>query len=490
MAADDADDDADKGADAGANRGADRASPWERDDWVPDSAVPDAAVFGAGRRPGSQRAVNAGGVPGEPPPEAFADPDADERRSSGTFARKAIAAGIVIALVVGSAGALLRDGGDSESPSPERTTPPAGESPATTEVPAPTTAPTTAPSTTQVVTLEAAGVAAAAGDDGTALPTFEVGQVPSWAERTIVVPEPLGTIAATEVIALSRSDVLSVTEFPTGRSRSIDVSRLGPGLQLAVGDGTIALFNSTDVMQIRDQEPVVVSSVPDGIIFLESWTGTDQFIVTTPATGPRAPELELVLRADGSLVPLDARLADEVRFWSRSFSPAGDTLVTRPGGVYAIGPDGEARRISTGDLLAIGDTHWAIEECDASLRCAYSVIAWDTGEVRPGELDVIESFGFIDPATRISPDGRSIVYRSDTDGSGQRRLLDVATGDTFDAGRINQLRYSDSWAADSSGIFISDGLVEFVDRESKRRTPLDDLGRVRAVATGPFASVG
>ncbi len=480
VAHDDADDDADDGA-----RG---ASPWERDDWVPDSAVPDATVFGADRAriPGSSRAASVGGAPGEPPPEAFADPEDDERRSSSTFARKAIAAGIVIALVVGSAGALLRSGDDSETPSPEGTAPPADESPATTEVPAMTTA----PSTTQVVTLEAAGVAAAAGGDTGALPAFEVGRIPSWAERSILVPEPLGAIAPTEVIALSQSDVLSVTEFPTGRSRSIDVAGLGPGLQLAVGDGTIVVFNSTNVMQIRDGEPVVVSSVPDGIIFLEPWTGTDQFIVTTPATGPSTPEQELVLRADGSLVALDERLAEEVRFWSRSFSPAGDTLLTRPGGVYAVAPDGVARRISTGDLLATGDAHWAIEECDESLRCAYSVIAWDTGAVTPGVLDVIESFGFIDPATRISPDGKSIVYRSDTDGSGQRRLLDVATGETFDAGRINQLRYSDAWATDSSGIFISDRVVEFIDRRSRLRTPIDDLGRVRAVATGPFSSFG
>jgi hypothetical protein len=286
----------------------------------------------------------------------------------------------------------------------------------------------------------------------------------TWAERRILVPENLASIAPTEVITLSQSGIVDVTELPSGRTRSVDVSELGEAAQLAIGDRTIVVFDSNTIVQIRDGEPVVESTLTDGIIFVRPWTGTGNFVVTTPSTGPSDPERDWVLRPDGTLEPLDNPFADETSFFSRVFSPNGDALFTAPGGVYAVGPDGDARRISTGNLLATGDRHWAIEECDETLRCAYSIIEWDTGTVTAGVLDRIERFGFIDPSTHISPDGRSITFRADTDGTGRREILDVATGNTIPAGRINQLVYPDSWATDSSGLFFTDRFLQFVDR--------------------------
>jgi hypothetical protein len=195
-----------------------------------------------------------------------------------------------------------------------------------------------------------------------------------------------------------------------------------------------------------------------------------------------------VLRPDGSLELLDNRFTAETSFFSRVFSPSGDALFNGSGGVYAVDPDGLAQRISTGTLLATGTRHWAIEECDETLRCAYSIIEWESGTVTPGVLDRIDVFGLLDPSTRISPDGRSIVHRSDTDGSNRRQILDVATGDSVQAGRINQITFPESWASDSSGVFIADDIAQFVERTSGTVTRLEDLGRVRTVATGPFAS--
>ena len=192
-------------------------------------------------------------------------------------------------------------------------------------------------------------------------------------------------------------------------------------------------------------------------------------------------------RTDGSVEMLDNPFVDETSFFSRVFSPLGDALFTAPGGVYAVGADGAARRISPGRLLATGSRHWAIEECDETLRCAYSIIEWDSGTVTSGVLDVIDQFGFIDPSTHISPDGRSIAYRGDTDGSGRRRILDVATGDSVQAGRINQVVYPDSWAADSSGVFFTDRFLQFVDRVNGTVTAIEDLDRIRTVATRPVA---
>jgi len=319
------------------------------------------------------------------------------------------------------------------------------------------------------------------------VPPIVVGEAPVWVERTIAVPEALASMAPTEVVTLSQSGIVDITEFPSGRTRSIDVSSLGANLQLAVDDRSIVVFTSTKLLQIRDGEPVIETEVRDGIIFVQSWTGTESFVVTTPTTGERAPQQDWMLRADGSIETLDNLFVDETSFFSRVFSPFGDALFTAPGGVYAAGADGEARRISTGRLLATGSRHWAIEECDETLRCAYSIIEWETGTVTSGVLDVIDQFGFIDPSTHISPDGRSIAYRADSDGSGRRQILDVATGDSVQGGRINQLVFPDSWAADSSGLFFTDQFLQFVDRATGAVTQIEDLERIRTVATRPVA---
>lgn len=454
----------------------DDTSPWTRDDWVPDSAVPDENVFG-------NRPRSTAGLPSaaEPPPEDFDERDRDVRTSGSTVIRRVVAAGVVIALLIGSAGALLRSG-DEPEPEPE---PSSTRAEVVVSAPTTSTPGTVRPTNSVLVTVspepdEPVQVEASA-------PPIVVGDVPAWAERTITVPEPLAAMAPTEVVTLSRTGIVSVTEFPSGRTRSVDVSTVGFELQLAFGDRSIVVFGSTKLLQIRDGEPVVESQVGDGIIFVQPWTGTGNFIVTMPTTGDGAPEQDWVLRPDGSLELLDNPFAAETSFFSRVFSPFGDALVTAPGGVYAFDAAGDARRISTGTLLATGSRHWAIEECDEALRCAYSIIEWDSGTVTPGVLDPIDGFGLLDPSTRISPDGRSIAYRGDTDGSGRRQILHTATGESILAGRINQLVYPDSWASDSSGLFFADGFLQFVDRTAGRVAQIEDLDRIRVVATGSFS---
>jgi hypothetical protein len=464
--------------DAVADEHPDDESPWTRDDWVPDSAVPDAAVFGGqARRPSGPE--NPGAPGGRRPADDFDDGEAGSSSSRSSLGRKVVAAAVVAALLVGSAGALLRNDGEPD-PDP---------------VPATTSAVDRAPSTTVDTTPITARSATIPPVTGTGdvieisdqIPSLVVGEPPVWAERTVVVPENLASIASTEVITLSQSGVVNVTEFPSGRTRSVDVSELGAEVQLTVGDGTIVVFDSNTLVQIRDGEPVVESTLTDGIIFVRPWTGTGSFVVTTPSTGPATPERDWVLRRDGTLEVLVNPFADETSFFSRVFSPDGDALFTAPGGVYAVDPDGNARRISTGTLLATGHRHWAIEECDERLRCASSIVEWDTGAVTAGVLDPIERFGFIDPSTHISPDGRSIAFRGDTDGTGRRQILDVATGNTIEAGRINQVVYPDAWATDSSGLFFTDRYLQYVDRATGAITEVDALDRIRTVATAPFS---
>jgi hypothetical protein len=465
----------------------DESSPWSRDDWLADSPAADESVFTT--RPDPATAVgppttNDGrGVGDEPSAADFEVPVETSPRSS--LGRKVIAAVVVVALLIGSGGALLRCGGDDTEEDSAATS--NDEVTRVTAEPGLETIPPATARTTTVPLPDPASETVASDS----LPPLVVGEVPAWVERTIDVPERLATIASTEVVTLSQSGIVSVTEFPSGRDRSVDVSGMGSELQLALGDRTVVVFDSTTLVQIRDGEPVVESTLSDGIIFVQPWRGTGNFVVTTPATGPDAPERDWVLRPDGTLEPLDNPFVDETTFFSRVFSPNGDALVTAPGGVYAIDPAGVARRISTGTLIASGARHWAIEECDETLRCAHSVIAWDTDEVTPGVLDEVEQFGFIDPATHISPDGRSIAFRApSSDGSGRRAILDVATGDTLEAGRINQVIYPDTWATDSSGLFFPDRFLQFVDRATGSITEVTALDRIRSVTTGEFATDG
>lgn len=397
-----------------------------------------------------------------------------------SFGRRVVAGAVVAALLIGSAGALLRDDGEPEAA--PTTTQADDQSSATTETPPDTIAPTTVLSVTVPPTAGVGDVV----EISDPIPAAVVGELPRWAERTIVVPENLATMASTEVITLDESGIVNVTEFPSGRTRSLDVSGLGAQARLAVGERTLVAFNSTTMRIIRDGEPVVESRLADGVIFVQPWTGTGNFVVITPSTGPNTPEQNWLLRPDGSLAPLDNVVVSEEPFFSRVFSPDGDALVTAPGGVYAISPDGSSRRISTGALIATGKRHWAIEECDERLRCAYSIIEWDTGTVTPGLLERIDQFGSIDPATHISPDGRSIAFRAGTDGAGRREILDVASGIAVKAGFINQFFYPDAWATDSTGVFITERSLQFVDRVTGAITEIDGLGAIRTVATGPF----
>ena len=146
---------------------------------------------------------------------------------------------IVVALLVGSAGALLRN--DNESDVPPSTT---AERSLVDDPPATTTPDTTSPPTTVLaVAIPGSLQPRQTVEIADPVPPIVVGQPPAWAERTIAVPEALASMAPTEVVTLSQSGIVDVTEFPSGRTRSIDVSSLGANLQLSVGDRSIVVFD-------------------------------------------------------------------------------------------------------------------------------------------------------------------------------------------------------------------------------------------------------
>jgi hypothetical protein len=203
-------------------------------------------------------------------------------------------------------------------------------------------------------------------------------------------------------------------------------------------------------------------------------------------------EQQLILGVDGSLAPIGTDFAIGDILGGRAFLPDGRVAINRPGGVYAIGIDQPTTRLSDGDLLAVGAAHFAVQECDEALRCTGFVVDARSGERTEATLGALTSgVGFTDPSSRISPDGRKVVFTDRTSGTGIRRLLDVATGATLDIGRLNEILYADSWAADSSGIFTEDGgSIAFHPVDSANRVVVEGADDIASVATRPVPPGG
>jgi hypothetical protein len=326
-----------------------------------------------------------------------------------------------------------------------------------------------------------------------AIAVSEVGEPPVWADSSIDVPPPIDAVSvATEVVAFGTNGILYRIEVPSGQVRAMRMANWGTTGQAVVGEDAIVVFTSTDLTIIRDDEPITRVPMSDGVIFVEAWPGTDRFIVTTPSVAVSGGEQQLILGVDGSLAPIGTEFGIGGILGGRAFLPDGRVAINRPGGVYAIGIDQSTTRLSDGDLLAVGAAHYAVEECDESLRCAGYVVDAASGERTEGELGALTyGVGFTDPSSRISPDGRKIVFTDRTSGTGVRRLLDVATGAVLDVGRLNEIIYADTWAADSSGIFAEEsGVIAFHPADNGGRVVIEGVDGIASVATRRVAPGG
>jgi hypothetical protein len=436
----------------------DDISPWARDDWsssdTPAFESLTAPVDPTGSDPQPQR----GRAPDVP---AGAQPSPPRPHGSQVW----IAAAFGAVLLIGGVVALVRnDGTDREATATAGTV--SGTDTETGAAPSPDPtdgsvgAPTTTTATAGVPTFwndDPVDTTDPASDERLAMATSDVGQAPVWNDWSIDLPPPLGAISVpTEVVAFGTDGTLHRIEVPSGQVRAMRMSSWGATAQAVVGESAIVVFNSTDVTIVRDHEPIIQVPVNNGVIFVEAWPGTDRFIVTTPSLALSGGEQQLILEPDGALVPVERDVVGGGIFDGRAFLPDGRVVVNRPGGVYAVSLDRPTTRLSDGDLLAVGSAHYAVEECDESLQCTGFVVDAATGE-RTEVTFGASSDGFTDPSTRISPDGRKVVFTDRTIRTGVRTLLDLGSGAAVDVGRVDELIYPDSWAADSAGVFGEEG---------------------------------
>ena len=469
----------------------DTRSPWERDDWLPEPAhsTPDGADV-ATRTTDSAPA-------GSPAPPVSGTSNSPARP------QVLIAAGFGALLLVVGVVALVR----SDDPRPDASAsatisdPSLPGDPGANVSPTPITVPIAVGADGDVVPItvapevmdeaeSAAGAAAEQARIAAELSVAEAGELPIWSEWAIAVPPSLAAIEVpTELVALADNGALHRVEFPSGRVRSISLGTVGVDGQVVVTDDAIVVYSSRLLTVLRDDAPIDQIEVADGVIFVQGWPGTDRFIVTTAASSGDSPEQQFVLERDGTLVPVEDGAFDDYVFWARSFLPSGEVVVNRPGGVYAIAPDETVRRVSDGDLLATGIGHFAVEECDAALTCAQVVVNASTGERSSASLAALVGNGFVDPSTRLSPDGRSVVATDTSRGTGVRQIIDAETGAAVDIGRVDSIFYADTWAADSSGLFTDQaGLLRFHPREPGDVAVIEDLGRIASI--GARAAVG
>ena len=167
---------------------------------------------------------------------------------------------------------------------------------------------------------------------------------------------------------------------------------------------------------------------------------------------------------------------------------AGNLLVTDVGGTYESRPSG-MRRVTTGQVAAVGPHHYVVVECDEVHACSSLVLDRATGEKRRlGTADTGNAATGI-----VSPDGRyAVLTRWASDGGATVQLQDLRTGRTRGLADASPLSFDGTdgtavWSPDSRHLFLAvEGHLAVVDPATARVTkPNLGLSGVTSIALRP-----
>ncbi|MEO9138596.1 MAG: hypothetical protein ABI345_05960 [Jatrophihabitans sp.] len=250
---------------------------------------------------------------------------------------------------------------------------------------------------------------------------FAQGRITRTAVPDLLSSGPVSFIVGTHQAIVRPLDVVPGYRIPDGRpARQIDMS-------LSVGQ-TGPAFPGPD---------------PDHVWAPPAGEGQDDIRLAgmdDPSFGPRLP------------VPSGVAVTDATP------DGAGFLLFQGSGGVYDSRP-GELRRITTGQVLAVGPTRWLVRECGGRTgRCRTVVI-----DQADGKRHVIAtagpSAGYI-LAGAISPDGSTAALVPGT-GSPQIKLMNLSTGTVRSLlVRVDESAFDPSgvlaWSPDSRWLFATD----------------------------------
>jgi hypothetical protein len=187
-----------------------------------------------------------------------------------------------------------------------------------------------------------------------------------------------------------------------------------------------------------DPAHIWISNIPDGAMVLADFNGH--------RTGP-----VLQIPQSGGAWP-DGR---------------GYLMFSDIGGTYEAGPHG-VRRITTGQVLAVGPTRWLTGECDDRHECTTQVIDRATGArtvLSAGRRDLNYAPG------AISPDGKLAAILGFSGSSQSIHLLDLTTGaDRQIAVTLDPSNFDSTmvWSPDSRWLFsTTSGRLSVIDRNGR-----------------------
>lgn len=173
---------------------------------------------------------------------------------------------------------------------------------------------------------------------------------------------------------------------------------------------------------------------------------------------------------------------------------AGHVMVPRQDGTYDVAP-GSVRRVTTGDVVAVGPKTWAVTTCTKP-PCRLTTVDAATGarHAVPGRLP-----GTFAPGGVTTPDGRRAAVLLNAGDAPSVVLVDLTTGTTLPTGVSPQRREPGAiqgqgtlaWSPDGRWLFVvADGGVDAIDARTGRVRPLGldlppDEGEAQQVVVRP-----
>ena len=412
------------------------------DDWTPEFE-PVTTVDAAGVRPAPER-----------------------RRPAGRLVTGLVVAGSLVAATV-----VLVVGGADDSAGPEATIADSTTSVPAVAAPPETLAPVeTIPPEWSVVEVDPA-------------PATEITRG-SWVEWSIDVPDQLARLGSpTDVVVLTGEGRLHVIALPSGNVRSTSVGDAYSEGRVTVSSDAVAVAQNDELTVLSASSVDAPVAEPTEIPRVAARGDTGEFVVFGGRSTIAEPERQWIIGSDGSVDDVTDGVFSDFASWELRFLASGELVANGPDGVVAVDANGSSRPIGPGELVGSGARHVAVRRCDP--ECAYRVVDAATSTAAPAPLGELDAYRYWDTSVRVSPDGRFVQYADWRRYDPSWRLIDLDTGAGADLGPLDATRIADSWAPDSSGVFLIDGDHLVFHPVDGPAVAIVGLGATRSVATRP-----
>ncbi|HKY15786.1 MAG TPA: hypothetical protein VJM33_12750 [Microthrixaceae bacterium] len=295
-------------------------------------------------------------------------------------------------------------------------------------------------------------------DDADRPSTTRVEARTRWVEPTSTTAEVipggplLGEPSGLRLVAVTDNGS-RVIDLDTGAVTRVDRRVLSVADRRLVvrGDGIVAVWPHP----YDGSSSTTIAEIPADRVVEQVWVVGDGTLVWLLQQGPGfgagpAP-------ATAVLVDLAGRTLARFEL-PGGFSPSGAVdrglVVSGPGGIYVLGTDGAAERISTGDVWTVADNQVLAFNCDERLECGLEVFDGRGQRLNTGAIDPL----LFDEAV-AAPDGR-IAYVVHPDPNRETSQVTVDGVPVFEAPGEQPPLGGLAWSPDGRwlAILASDGI--------------------------------